>query len=1013
MLGEVAVSNGTAAVSGHALGGRRARVTLVALALSGGHVPAERLATMIWGDDLPPTWQAALRGVVRGLRAACEPVGGGDQQLIATAAAGYRIAGGVAVNVRRAAEEVRRATALLGQGRLQAVIDLADPVSRLAGEQLLPGEDGSWLGPYRRAVDATALDALLLVVEAASQLGDHRRAVEIARRAVAAHPLDESTHRALIAALDRSGDRAGVVRAYEHCRTVLGEQLGIDPSSATVGSYLAALRDQGGSTPARVPAETSSFIGREAELSQLTDAIARPGLVTVTGTGGVGKSRLAMHVAAARGGFPGGRLWVALASVTEDALVASSVTLEIGVPLGTEDAALALADHVAPLGRVLLVLDGCEAVVDGVASLVVALLARVPLLTIVATSRLPLSVDAERVLTLAPLPPPDSTASLLNNGQVRLLIDRVRESGGDLAIDDAVAPHLIALCRRCRGLPLALELVAAQLTAMPPGDLLDHLGQTPGSADGLRSIARSSYGLLDDDEAVVFRRLAVLDGSAGLQLVRQVVSGDRIAPVRVVRILRELTARGLLSVDRSGPHWRYAQDDDLHRFARELLVEHGEELDAYERLADALRSRLPDDARAAPAPFLTEIADMTGSVRSLFGAALDGRADLHRCQELAFRLHRYYAATSVDEGRFWLSRLLAERPPGIWTPYATYALGYLSYWSGDTADALRDLQSAVRMLDGARDSYRARALIFLAGLLDDIDRGAEAVEHVRLSIEAAAPFDVDVQVSAAMGMGSVLAERTDPAAAGYAHDAIELCRRGASAEQLAIALPTAAMVCWQVGALDEARAYVAEALPLHAGTQRIAHVVLLSAAAGVALADGDVAAAAEFGATAAKEASDLGVEREVPLIRAVLARALLAQDDVLGAARCCAAALEGTRAMSLGFPFAIGLETAALVLHAAGVSDRAALGELLATAALIRRNGDRPAPATLAPAVSALHTVLGRETAAVALDLRTAVSTALTLLADVIAVHTVAGAPASGLRGPDWLALRSRYRCPV
>jgi predicted ATPase/DNA-binding SARP family transcriptional activator len=997
VLGEVAVRNGTAAVSGHALGGRRARITLVALALSGGHVPADRLATLIWGDDLPPTWQAALRGVVRGLRTACGPAGGADQRLIATAPAGYRIADGVVVETRRAEQDVRRAAALLGQGRPQAAIDIAGPVSRLSGEQLLPGEDGAWLEPHRRAVDATALDAVLLVAEASSQLGDHRRAVETARRAVAAHPLDESTHRALIAALDRSGDRAGAVRAYEHCLTVLGEQLGIDPSAATVGVYLAALNDQGGSLPARVPAETSSFIGREAELAELAGAIARPGLVTVTGTGGVGKSRLALHVAAARGGFSGGRLWVALAAVTEDALVASSVALEIGVPRAAEDAALALADYIAPLGRALLVLDGCEGVVDGVASLAATLLARVPMLTIVTTSRRPLSVDGERVQTLAPLPPPDTAVSLLGNAQVRLLVDRVRESGGDLTVDPAVAPHLIALCHRCRGLPLALELVAAQLSAMPAGDLLDYLGESTDEADGLRSIARSSYQLLEDDEAAVFRRLAVLDGPASLQLVRQVVAGGRIAPLRVVRILRELTARGLLSVDRSGPHWRYAHDDDLHRFARELLVEHGEEPAAYERLAAALRSRLPDDARAAPAPFLTEIGDMIGSVRSLFGAALDGRADLNRCQELAFRLHRYFAATSVDEGRFWLARLLAERPTGQWTPYATYALGYLSYWSGDTADALRDLESAVRMLDGARDSYRARALIFLAGLLDDIDRGTEAIEHVRLSIEAAAPFDVDVQVSAAMGMGSVLAERVDPAAARYAGDAIELCRRGASAEQLAIALPTAAMVCWQVGALDEARSYIAEALPLHAGTQRIARVVLLSAAAGVALADGDIAAAVEFGRTADKEASELGVEREVPLIRAVLARSLLAHDDLLGAAQCAAAALEATTAMSLSFPFAIGLETAALVLHAAGVSDGSALGEILATAAAIRGSGDRPAPATLARGVSALRAVLGLgldlgvgPPAAPPLDLGSAVSRSLRLLADVIAVLTPA-----------------------
>ena len=988
VLGDVAVSNGTAMVHGRALGGRRARVALAALALSDGHVPADRLAAMIWGDDLPPTWQAALRGVVRGLRSACAVVGGGDQRVISTAPSGYRIADGVTVDARRAAEQVSQAAALLGQGRLQSAADLAEPVSRLSGDQLLSGEDGGWLGPHRRAVDVAALQAVLLVVEASSRLGDHRRAVSSARRAVAAHPLDESVHRALIAALDRSGDRAGAVRAYEHCRTQLGEQLGIDPSAETVRVYLAALRDQAGAARARLPTETSSFIGREAELSELAVAVASPGLVTVTGLGGVGKSRLAVH-AAARGRFDGGRLWVALAAVADDVLVASTAALEIGVPPGTEDAAVALADHLAPLGRVLLVLDGCEGVVDGAASLAATLLARAPMLTIVATSRRPLSAEGERVLALAPLPAPDVTDGLRRNSQVRLLIDRVRESGGDLAVDEAATPHLIALCSRCGGLPLALELIAAQLAAMPAGDLLDHLNEIDGETDGLRSIARSSYLLLEEDEAAVFRRLAVLDGPAGLPLVRQVVSGGRIAPVRVVRILRELTARGMLTVDRSGPRWRYHQDDDLHRFARELLVEHGEDRTAYEHLADAVRSRLPDDARAAPAAFAAEITELLGSVRSLFGAALSGRADLDRCQELAFRLHRYFAATNVDEGRFWLARLMAQRPAGNWTPYATYALGYLSYWSGDTDDALRDLRTAVRMLDGAQDSYRARALIFLAGLLDDIDRGAEAVEHVRLSIEAAASFDVDVQVSAAMGLGSVLAERADPAAARYAAEAIELCRCGASAEQLTVALPTAAMVCWQVGALDEARAYIAEALPLHAQTQSIARVVLLSAAAGVALADGEIAAAVEFGTTADREASELGVEREVPLIRAVLARALLAHDDLARAVRTSAAAIEATTAMSLSFPFAIALETAALVLHAAGISDGTALGEILATAALIRRNGDRPAPATLGRAVGDLRAVLGHEAVAVtALSLDTAVSTALGLLVEASAVPT-------------------------
>ena len=308
-------------------------------------------------------------------------------------------------------------------------------------------------------------------------------------------------------------------------------------------------------------------------------------------------------------------------------------------------------------------------------------------------------------------------------------------------------------------------------------------------------------------------------------------------PIRVIRILRELTARGLLTVDRSGPRWHYSQDDDLRRLARELLVEHGEEQRAYESLADAIRGILPDDAREPPAAFQDAVTDLLGSIRSLFAAGLSGRASADRCLEIAFRLHRYWAATSVAEGRFWLSRLLARCPEDAWTPYATYALGYLDYWSGDTEHAVPELQRVVELFDGVEDPYAARALIYLAGLLDDLDRGAEAVEYVRRAIVAAGPFGMDLQVAASMGLGSVLSERGDPEAATYAGEHRSVPRRG-SREQLAAALPTAAMVCWQVGAL-EAHVPTSKRRGRFMRHPRIARVVLLSTSAGLALAEGE------------------------------------------------------------------------------------------------------------------------------------------------------------------------------
>jgi predicted ATPase/DNA-binding SARP family transcriptional activator len=993
VLGPVAVSRAGRTIAGNALGGRRARVALVALALADGALPADRLADIIWAGQAPATWPAALRGVIRGLRSALAEVGAGGQAVIVTTPAGYGLASGVDVSARLLPPTLRTAADLAGQGRHQAVLDAVGPLEQLSGDGLLPGEDAAWLTPHRREIDDAVLAARELIAAAASALGDHHLAVAAGRRAVAAAPLDERSHRALIRALHRAGDRAGAVLAYEQCRSLLADQLGVDPDPETARAYLAALGEQGAPGPARLPAVSSAFFGRAAESAGLAAALGQPGLVTVAGRGGIGKSRLVIHVASGAASLlPGGRRWVPLAAVGQDELVASAVAMAVGAAPGAEDVVAQLAGQLAPLGRALLVLDGCEAVIDGAASLVTELLARCPLLSIAVTSRVPLAVEGERVVALGPLPAPAGAGALAlrDSLPVRLLADRVRGGGGQLDVDDAAAPFVAELCRRCGGLPLALELVAAQLAAMSLPDLLDHLPHVFGDGeDRLRAIARSSYELLDPAEAQVFRLFGALAGPVPLPVVREVAADGPVAPVRVVRILRELTARGLLTVDRSGPRWTYAQDDDLRAFARELLAAAGEEGAALGRLADAVGAILPADPRASPALYLAPVGELLSCVRRLLGAAADGRLPRDRGLELCFRLHRYWAAADVTEGRFWLARLLAGAPRTDWTAHATWALGYLAYWSGDVDAAVSELRAAVAML-GQPDEYAARALIYLGGLADDLDRGTEALDFVGRSISAAAPFGPDLQVSAAIGMGCVLAERADPRAAGYARDAIELCRRSGSPEQLAATLPTAAMVCWQVDDLAAAQAYIAEAQFLLAGTRRIARVVLLSAAAGVALATGDPVAAIEFGSTAARDASDLGIDRELPLARALLARAHLARADLPAAIREARAAVTAARSLNFTFPLAVCLETAALVylatrppaqdatvsVHepaaatpapvpsAGGISGTAELGDvsvpavLLAAAAAIRDRGDRPGPPALRPAVDAARAIL-------------------------------------------------------
>ena len=610
-----------------------------------------------------------------------------------------------------------------------------------------------------------------IVVSAHGRLGDHAEAVGIAQQCVAAYPLAERAHRTLLSALGAAADRSAAVLAFERCRSLLADELGVDPSDETVAVYLEAI---GGSDPtggAVVPPPAGSFVGRARELAELAEALERPGLVTLTGRGGVGKSRLAAEAARRATGYDGGSLWVPLGTVADDPLVDGTVALRLGIASPAEDQAAALVADLVPRGRTLLVLDGCDAVADGVATLVTGLLEQVPLLTVLVTGRRAIGLGTERIVTLDPLVVPTDPGSIGASAVGRLLADRVRERGGHLDLDAQHAPAVLALCRRCAGLPLALELVAARLArapgrrpARPPGRRRRRRRE-----DSLRQVAEGSLALLAEDEAAVFRRLAVLDGFSSLTMIREVVADDPVAPARVVRILGALGSQGLVNVRTGGPRLQYELEDDLRRVAATRLADAGELESAYRRLAAAVLGLLPEDPSTPPAGYGPGVTAVVDSVRSLLAAGVDGRADRDAVLEIAFRLHRYWSATSIGEGRFWLERLLADDRDGPWTPFARFALGYLSYWAGDSETAVVELEAALPRLVELDAGYALRAMAFRAGVLDDLDRSREAAEQMRMALDAAetaadadTPAGIRMRISVAINLGGILAERGDP-----------------------------------------------------------------------------------------------------------------------------------------------------------------------------------------------------------------------------------------------------------
>jgi DNA-binding SARP family transcriptional activator/predicted ATPase len=947
LVGGVAVENDALRVDGGVLASRRSRLILAALALHPEGLGSRSLAEHIWPDP-PATAASALRGAVAALRAALAPIGLGGQELIQSTATGWAFRAGATVDLEEASVDLGRAQRELDDGRAEACLASLESVLRVARGALLGEDREEWIDELRGRQTRLAARTVALLAEASAATGRSAAAIEAAEELLGRDPIDERAHRILIRALAASGDRAGAIRAFEHARSVLSEELGVDPGPEVTAAYLEVLRSGSSGMGALPEPPRNGFFGRQSEVTRLVDGLRSPGVVTVVGRGGVGKSRLALHAAhAATGMLGGGRHWVSLGDLAEPGLVPVAIASAVGVPSSAEPLQ-GLIERLAPTGDALLVLDGCEQVIDAVVDAVVTLLQAAPQLRVLVTSRWPLGVAGERSVELEALHVPESDSpGFTRSAAVQLLADRVAGRNMQLRLDERNAEPLRILCERCGGIPLALELAAAQLASMAVGDLLDSLPDAAeGAADVLDALLAQSYAALGSDEAAVFRAWGVVDGSMPLALVRGLVAHS-VPSARVARLLAELADAGLVGVDRSGPRWRYHMDDQMRIFARQRAAEHGDAPDALEGLVDALRSVLPPDARTPPAPFADAIADAADGFRSAFAAAVDGRLPRRVGLELAFRLHRYWAASGLAEGRYWLERLLDGAEATDWRPYATFAAGYLAYWAEGGQSALTLLEDAAAGLRGIDDGFAARALVFAGGLADDLDQPDASLADVRTAIDLAqSADDSNLLVSASMGLGSLLAERGDPAAVDRARRALEICAERGSPDQLQATLATAAMIAWQVGDTATAREWVADGSALLGGPPRIARVVLATAAAGCALEADDLERAAELIQEALRDAVELGVDRELPLAQAVAARICVARGDLDGARDLALEQLTAVQRLGFAYPRATALETAAVVSRARG-ADEDLVVPLLATAAAIRARGSRSAPAPI------------------------------------------------------------------
>ncbi|MEN8114258.1 MAG: BTAD domain-containing putative transcriptional regulator, partial [Actinomycetota bacterium] len=481
----------------------------------------------------------------------------------------------------------------------RAAVILRDALGLWRGEAYAGVDGRAVFEPEIARLTELRIAALEARIEADLACGRHRRVLPELEALTTEHPLSEHLWGSLMLALYRVGRQADALAAYQQLRTLLGEQLGIDPSPELRQREEQILLqdpalDYVAQVPHNLPAQLTSFIGRRLERIEIGELLTDTRLVTLTGVGGSGKTRLAVEFARqALDAYPDGVWFVDLRGINDPTGVASLIVSTLGVvTTGRRGVVDQLVDALWSR-RLLLVLDNCEHVLDGVAPLVERLVSRDDQVRVLATSREPLGVPGESTMLINPLPIPDST---------ELFTERALHTTPEFALEEHV-DSVMQICRAVEGLPLAVELAAARLRIVAPEELARHIGdqlamlRTTRKAGDLRhatieATIQWSWDLLDDAEQILFARLSVFRETWTLEAVGAVCGYQPVDSALVLDLVGSLVDKSLVVVDRLlGGSTRYRLLEPVRQFAaRELDDESIDRL--HNRLVDYWTSAL-------------------------------------------------------------------------------------------------------------------------------------------------------------------------------------------------------------------------------------------------------------------------------------------------------------------------------------------------------------------------------------------------------------------------------------
>jgi predicted ATPase/DNA-binding SARP family transcriptional activator len=795
---------------------------LARLALSPGQmVSTDRLMVDLWAERQVADPLGSLQAVVYRLRRALGP----EDQALRREGSGYKLA------VPADAVDAGRFHALVAQahagpaddgpGRRRSLLTTALGLWRgpaLAGLEALPYVDAQ-----RVRLEGAHLTALEERLDADLECGAHREVVSELEGLVVDYPFRERLWAQLVTALYRSGLQTDALRACTRLKELLVEQLGVDPSPMIRALEDAVLRQDpaldwhgeagaarcestspttapapGANTDALAAAEAASrraepseprrrtnvptvlsrFIGRAEELATVDKLVADNRLVTLTGPGGVGKTRLAIELASKMyKQFPDGVWLVDLAPLRDGELLPGTIASALGITLSPGRRELVhLSDFIASR-HLMLLIDNCEHLLGPVVEVVNVLLGQCPQLVVLATSREPLRTEGEVVWRVPPLSVPAHEAAtvlqdVLSFDAVRLFIDRALSARPQLSITEADAKALAEVVGRLDGLPLAIELAAGRLGALGLPDLASRLDQRldllnkgfrGGSArhQGLVATIEWSYQLLDERAQSAFRALSVFAGSFGIEGATAVL-GAEMAPGAAFDVLADLVDKSLVVLVEAPGESRYRLLETVREYATGLLHSCGESDEARRRLLGWAIALAEQGAQGtgSTATWLDRVDLELANVREALGWALSGGSVEQGLWASTSLVWYWTGRARVAEGRSWLDRLLGCPDVGR-SPLRAVALaaaGFLvgEQHSGAEAEAVALCEQGVAI---ARETDDRIALAWALSSLGGALRRTGRLEDARTCLEEALGLaeQVGLQTVAEMAEYSLVA----------------------------------------------------------------------------------------------------------------------------------------------------------------------------------------------------------------------------------------------------------------